>query len=375
VLPDTDSSDTTSSPGSVSEDLPREARTSAPGTEPDALAIVVVTHQSAAHLPDLLASLEEQLRADDELVIVDNASTDGTATTARAWGERATVIETGANLGFAGGCHAGAVATRAPLLLFLNPDSQPHPDCLARLRRAAAAHPDWSAWQAAVLLEDSRINTSGGVVHYLGIGWAGDCELPASALPEEDREIAFPSGAAMVVRREAWLELGGLDAGYFMYGEDLDLGLRLWLSGRRVGLVPAARVVHSYEFDKGSSKWFWLERNRWRTVLSVYPLALLLLLAPALLAAELGLLAVAARQGWLGAKLRAQAAVIAGLPRTLERRRRVQRERSITARAFAERLTSSLESPYLAAAHSRWLSVPQAAYWRAVRGVMALLER
>src|SRR5205814_1452970 len=83
------------------------------------------------------------------------------------------------------------------------------------------------------------------------------------------------------------------------YGEDLDLGLRLWLAGHRVGLLPQARVVHGYEYEKGSYKWFWLERNRWRTVLSVYPAPLLALVAPALLAGELALLAVAARQGWL----------------------------------------------------------------------------
>ena len=129
-----------------------------------------------------------------------------------------------------------------------------------------------------MLLDEDRINTSGGVIHYLGIGWAGDCERPVSALPAHDREIAFPSGAAMVVRREIWLALGGLDRDYFMYGEDLDLGLRLWLAGHRVGIVPGARVTHGYEFDKGPYKWFWLERNRWRTVLSVYPAPLLALL-------------------------------------------------------------------------------------------------
>jgi N-acetylglucosaminyl-diphospho-decaprenol L-rhamnosyltransferase len=149
----------------------------------------------------------------------------------------------------------------------------------------------------------------------------------------------------MVVRRSAWEQLHGLDREYFMYGEDLDLGLRLWLAGHRVGLVPDARVVHSYEFDKGTAKWFWLERNRWRTVLSVYPASLLALLAPALLATELALLAVAAREGWLGAKLRAQAATIAGLPRTLRRRRVVQRTRRISAGKLAERLTASLDSP------------------------------
>jgi GT2 family glycosyltransferase len=336
---------------------------------------VVVTHQSSDHLAALSQALLPQLREDDELTIVDNASTDGTPQLARSLGERARIIETGANLGFAGGCHVGAESTRAPLLLFLNPDSQPRQGCLERLRAAASEHPGWGAWQAAVLFDDDRINTSGGVVHYLGLGWAGDCERPISALPGEDREVAFPSGAAMVVRRSAWAELGGLDRDYFMYGEDLDLGLRLWLAGHRVGLVPAARVTHNYEFDKGSSKWFWLERNRWRTVLSVYPTALLALLAPALLAAELGLLAVAARQGWLPAKLRSQTAAIAGLSRTLARRRRVQDTRRIGAAEFASHLTSSLDNPYLQAASSRWLSAPQALYWRLVRGILSLPAR
>jgi N-acetylglucosaminyl-diphospho-decaprenol L-rhamnosyltransferase len=334
---------------------------------PDTLAVVVVTHQSAGQLARLGASLMGELGDGDELVIVDNASSDGTADSARSLGDRVAVIETGSNLGFAAGCHVGASSSRAPLLLFLNPDSELDPGCLAALRAAAARHPEWGAWQAAVLLDEEHVNSSGGVVHYLGIGWAGECGEPLAVLPREDREVTFPSGAAMVVRREVWDALEGMDRDYFMYGEDLDLGLRLWLNGYHVGLVPAAHVRHSYEFDKGQAKWFWLERNRWRTVLSVYPAALLALLAPALLAAELGLLAVAASQGWLAAKLRAQAAVIAGLPATLARRRRVQLKRRIGAAEFAARLTASLESPYLAAASKPWLSGPQALYWRIVR--------
>jgi N-acetylglucosaminyl-diphospho-decaprenol L-rhamnosyltransferase len=333
----------------------------------DAMAVVVVTHQSVAHLSGLAGALLGQLREDDELVIVDNASTDGTPDLARSLLGRAVVIETGANLGFAGGCHVGVRATTAPLLLFLNPDCQLRPRCLQRLRDASTVHPSWAAWQAAVLLDDDHVNTSGGVIHYLGIGWAGDCGRPTSVLPEHEREIAFPSGAAMVVRREIWLELGGMDREYFMYGEDLDFGLRLWSAGHRVGLVPDAHVTHGYEFHKGQYKWFWLERNRWRTVLSVYPLVLLVLLAPALVAAELGLLAVAARQGWLVSKLRAQAATIGGLPRVLERRRVVQRTRRIGAAQLATHLTASLDSPYLTAVteHPRLLGV-QSLYWTVV---------
>jgi len=334
---------------------------------------VVVTYNSAEHLPALAAAVEPQLGEGDALVIVDNASGDGTAEQARKLGGRTRVIETGGNLGFAGGCHVGANATDAPLLLFLNPDSRPRPDCLERLRAASRDHPDWDAWQAAVLLDDEHINSSGGVVHYLGIGWAGDCGRALSALAPVDHEVAFPSGAALMIRREAWLRTGGLDRTYFMYCEDLDLGLRLWLSGRRVGVVPAAQVIHSYEFNKGSDKWFWLERNRWLTLLSVYPLGLLLLLAPALLAAELGLLAIAARQGWLHAKLRAQAATVTGLPRALARRRTVQRERRSSASAFAAHLTGSLDSPYLGSVDGRWLNTPQALYWRLVSGILGLL--
>ena len=84
---------------------------------------------------------------------------------------------------------------------------------------------------------------------------------------------------------------------------------------------------------------------------------------------------LAAREGWLGAKLRAQAATLAGLPRTLARRRVVQRTRQLDAHEFAAHLTASLDSPYLSAAHSPQLSAPQAIYWRLVRRALSLLAR
>lgn len=332
-------------------------------TPTDGVAIVVVAHQSAQHLPALLRALLAQLRPEDELLVVDNASNDRSAEVARRADGRVKVLETGANLGFGGGCHAGAQATRAPLLFFINPDSRPEEGCLEHLRAAAAENPAWGAWQAAVLLPDGRINTDGGIVHYLGMGWAGDCGNPVSDLPATARDAAFPSGAAMVVRRSTWERLGGLDASYFLYGEDLDLGLRVWLAGERVGVAPSARVIHSYEFEKGAEKWFWLERNRLRTVISVYPLPLLLLLTPGLIAAEVALLTVAAANGWLRAKLRAQLAVLIGLPQTLRRRRSVQGTRRVTAVDFAAHLTASLDNAYLPVDDASWPARVQRFYW------------
>src|SRR5919201_1191451 len=333
------------------------------------VAVVVVCHDSAAEVVRTLQALRAQLGLGDEVVVVDNASTDRTPDAVRAAAPEATVIESGDNLGFAGGCHAGVRASTAPLILLLNPDAVPAPGCVDALRACAIDRPQWGAWQALVTMPDERIvNTAGNVAHYLGFGWAGECGRPVAAVDGRPHEVGFGSGAALVVRREAWEAVGGFDERYFMYGEDLDLSLRLRLAGWGVGIAPAARVTHDYEFTKGDYKWFYLERNRWWTLLGVYPARLLVLLAPALVAFEAALLLAASRGGWLRAKLRAQAAVLASLPAMLRRRRAVQATRRIAARAFAERLTASLDSPYLeGAARVPGVDAAQRWYRRAVR--------
>jgi N-acetylglucosaminyl-diphospho-decaprenol L-rhamnosyltransferase len=332
------------------------------------LAIVVVAYDSADDLAASLPRVRAQMAEGDELVVVDNASSDATAERAGAWAQ---VVRSERNRGFAGGCRLGADATTAPLVLFLNPDAVPAAGCLDALRAAAADHPDWGAWQATVTMDGgATVNTAGNVVHFLGIGWAGGYGRPAASVGG-DRECGFPSGAALVVRREAWDALDGFDERYFMYGEDLDLGLRLWLGGWRCGVATAAVVEHDYTFAKGDYKWFYLERNRWWTVLGAYPLRLLLLLAPALLAFEVALLAAALAGGWLRPKLRAQAAVLRELPAILRRRRRVQAGATIAPGAFAAVLEASLDSPFLGAvARVPGVAAAQRAYYRLVRGLL-----
>jgi N-acetylglucosaminyl-diphospho-decaprenol L-rhamnosyltransferase len=334
------------------------------------VAVVIVAHDSAGDLPRTLGALREQLGEGDELIVVDNASADASAEVARGAG--AEVVETGANLGFAAGCHVGARATSAPLILLLNPDCEPAPGCLDALRTVGEEQPGWGAWQALVTLPGGeRVNTAGNLVHYLGFGWAGRLDEPIASVPNHPHAVGFVSGAAMVVRRGAWEATAGFDERYFMYGEDLDLSLRLRLAGHGLGVAPAARVAHEYAFTKGDYKWFYLERNRWWTVLAAYPAPLLALLAPALLTFEVVLVLASWRGGWLRAKLRAQAAVLRDLPRILARRRAVQATRTATAREFAEGFVASLDSPHLAMGRA----VPgaerlQALYWRGVRALL-----
>ena len=343
-----------------------------PTEENPALAVVTVTHNSANQVRETLLEVSKQLRDRDELVVVDNASTDGTRAAVRGAAPTARLLNQDHNVGFAAGCNAGVAATSAPLVLLLNPDAQPAPGCLDALRRTAAERPAWGAWQALVTMDaGSTINTAGNVTHFLGVGWAGRCGEPVAQAPRTHVEVDFASGAALVLRREAWEEVGGFDERYFMYGEDLDLALRLWLTGWRVGLAPGARVEHDYEFAKGARKWFLLERNRWWTVLSDYPGGLLLLLLPALIVAELALMATAAHDGWLQAKVRSQAALLKELPAILRRRREVQATRAVPSAEFARHLSASLESPYLGGLARHPLAANlQRTYWSAVRAVL-----
>jgi len=341
------------------------------------LGVVVVTYHSAVALRRTLPALVAELEAGDQLVVVDNASEDDTRSVVAHLAPGAEVIANPDNPGFAPAANQGVELLDTEIVLLLNPDAVPAPGFGRAIRRPLAEDRGWAAWQGLVSAEDGRVvNTSGGVVHFTGIAWAGQAGLPISAAPERAREVGFASGACLAVTREAWRRSGGFRDGFFMYCEDVDLSLRLRLAGERVGIEPSARVDHDYSFTKGLEKWRLLERNRWAVILAVYPLPLLILLAPALLATELALLPAAAAGGWLGPKLRASAETLRALPRLLRERRAVQASRGVSAQVLADWLTPDLGSTYLGAAgRSPALRAALRAYWRAVRAALRTFER
>ena len=332
------------------------------------LSVVIVTHDHREAVHGALPALAAQLDDGDQLIVVDNDSTDGTADAVRELAPDAIVIDAGANLGFAAGCNRGASTATGELLCFLNPDAVAAPGFRAAIEQPFADGRGWTAWQGLVTAEGGQVvNSYGGVVHFTGIAWAGGAGEPLPARRASEGEPGFVSGACLAIPRARFERIGGFAEGFFLYHEDVDLSLRLRLAGQRLGVEPAARVEHAYEFAKGPGKWRHLERNRWATLIRTYPVALLTLIAPALVATELALIPVSLAGGWFRQKLLAWGDTLRAMVQLLRDRRQIQASRAIDAAEFARGLTADLASPYLGrAGRSRALRAALRAYWSAV---------
>jgi GT2 family glycosyltransferase len=336
------------------------------------LSVLVIAWNSREELTRTLPALLPELEEGDELIVVDNDSADGTPEAVEALAPRARVLRTGGNLGFAAGCNAGAAVAGGELLVVLNPDAAPLPGFGEAIRRPWLEQRGWAAWQA--LVADSgatEINSAGNPIHFTGIVWAGGHGRPIAEAPSSPQEVPCLSGACLAIPLATWREIGGFPERFFLYHEDVDLSLRLRLRGGVLGIEPAAVVDHDYEFGAREHKWRWLERNRLAFLVRAYPTPLLLLLAPALLATELALLAVAVAGGWGHQKLAANLEVLRWLPRLLRERREIQATRTVSAAEFASWLTPDLDSPFISPiARSAPIRLLLRSYWRAVRALL-----
>ena len=336
------------------------------------LSVLIVSWNSREDLERTLPALLPELDDDDELIVVDNDSRDGTTEAVATLAPGARLVNMGRNAGFAGACNQGAAVSQGELLVILNPDAAPLPGFGEAIRRPWVEDRGWAAWQALVADRGgTTINSAGNPVHFTGIVWAGAHGRPIAEAPPPV-EVAALSGACLAIPRRSWDEAGGFPERFFLYHEDVDLSLRLRLAGGALGIEPAAVVDHDYEFGAREHKWRWLERNRWAFLIRVYPAPLLALLAPALLATELALIPASVAAGWGRQKVAAIADVIRWLPRLLRERRQVQATRAIAAAEFAAWLTPDLDSPFIPAiARSAPIRLALRAYWR---GVLLLLR-
>ena len=335
------------------------------------LSVVIVSWNSREELSRTLPATLAELRAGDELIVVDNGSDDGSQDLVASFAPRARLIESDHNAGFAAACNRGGAAASGELLVILNPDAAPLAGWGEAIRRPWVERRGWAAWQALIADHGGRrINSAGNPIHFTGLVWAGGHGRQISEAPGP-RGVGALSGACLAIPRATWIEVAGFPERFFLYHEDADLSLRLRLAGGMLGIEPTAVVDHEYEFGSREHKWRWLERNRWAFLIRVYPLRLLILIAPALLITELALIPASTAAGWGRQKLGAYAEIARWLPRLLRERREIQAARRIGAAEFAAWLTAELDSPFIpAVARSAPIRSLLRAYWWVVRRLL-----
>ncbi|MDB5495198.1 MAG: glycosyl transferase [Phenylobacterium sp.] len=309
-----------------------------------AISVVVVTYQSAPTLERCLAALAAQSFRDFELIVVDNASTDGAARGSAAADRSITLLENAENRGFSGGVNDGAKAARGRWLALINPDAYAEPDWLERLVAAAQAHPDVRAFASRQLMaaDPSRLDGLGDVMASAGFPFRGGYTQPDSGA-HRIGEVFSPCGGAMLIDRALFLELGGFDERLFCYCEDVDLGYRLRLAGERTLVVPDAVVHHEGSASTGGPRSdfavFHGTRNRLWVFIKDTPPVLLWLTLPLHVLATAVLFARHATRGELAAPWRGLMAGLAGLSTALQMRREVQATRKVGSLVIAHAMT------------------------------------
>lgn len=208
------------------------------------VSIIIVNWNAGPALDACLASLAGGDRR-REIVLVDNASSDGSTAAARARYPDARVVETGTNLGFAAGANRGAAVAGGDVLVFLNPDARVLPGAVDTLVDTLLLVP--AAAIAGGGLVDERGRWQPAAAHFAPLPHlvldttAGRL---AARLRRVPHRVDWVYGTFMAVRRDLFRQLGGFDPCYFLYGEDLDLCHRAARVGARTIHVPAARAIH-----------------------------------------------------------------------------------------------------------------------------------
>jgi GT2 family glycosyltransferase len=293
-----------------------------------ALGVVVPNFNGAAVLPRCLAALAAQTVPPAQVLVVDNGSVDGSAEAAEATSPGITVVRVGRNSGFGAAANLGVGLLSTPLVAVLNSDARPEPSWVARMTGFAAAAPQhaWS-WGGVLVSPGGTVESAGDCYSPAGFAYKHAQGVVRDRLPDEPYEVFAPPGAAPVFRREVFASLGGYDARYFVYLEDIDLAFRARSRGWTSWVVPDVAVEH----DLGASSnnrvatWHIARNSVWCQVSNLPEIS-----PRALWATTRREHRAASTRGSGGAYARGRLAALPHLPRLLQHRRSERRARVVS---------------------------------------------
>jgi len=209
--------------------------------------VVIVNWNGGRFLERCLAALMDQTLKPHEIILVDNASTDGSLDIAERF-PLVRLMAQNQNTGFARGNNLAieAVSPSSEWIALINPDAFAEPRWMEALLVAAESNPEFDAFGSKLVnaVDPKVLDGAGDAYHVSGLAWRRGHGCRVVAAEEKDYEVFSPCAAAALYRRSVIRELGGFDEDYFCYGEDIDLGFRFRLAGYRCLQVPQSVAHH-----------------------------------------------------------------------------------------------------------------------------------
>ncbi len=295
--------------------------------------VVIVTWNGRAHLDVCLPAISAQEGVEFEVVLVDNGSTDGTAEYVEQQYPWVRIVRLAENRGFAGGNNAGVRAATGRYVALLNNDTRADRRWIATLRRALDEHSDCALVTSRLVYmhDPSILDSAGDGLTRWGGAFKHGHGRPASEFLT-GREVFGACGAACMLPRSLFNELGGFDEDFFASHEDVDLSYRVRLRGYRCRYVPEAIVHHVGSATLGqhsAQSVYHGQRNLEWVYIKNTPGALLARTLPGHLVYGAIAAVYFAVHGRFGAFARAKWAALTALPRMLRKRREIQRGRVV----------------------------------------------
>lgn len=246
------------------------------------ISVVVLNWNGYQVLEGCLRSLNDQTYQPLEIIVVDNASTDGSVDFLRQKFQDINLFINEKNLGFGAGNNIGILASHGKYIMILNNDTRVDPKCVEELKRSIEKDDRYGVCASKILLEckPDIIDGVGIVVCPDGLSF-GRGRLEKKDRYDEEEEIFFASDCACLYRREMLEDIGLYDEDFFAYADETDMGWRARLAGWKCIYSPKAIVYHLHSVSSGgrysSFKAFLVERNRIWVALKNFPISLIML--------------------------------------------------------------------------------------------------
>jgi len=315
--------------------------------------IIIPSYNGSEDILSCLESVTRSVYNNFQIIVVDNASTDNTVDLVQKNYPKVKLIEQDTNTGFTGACLKGfteAQKLNSEYIALINQDLTVDTNWLSVLVAHLNEHSETVAVQPIIFLAQDKtvIHSAGNKIHFLGFGFTDQSgrsigDTRAYKYTKEPKEINYASGAAVLLRMKDLEQIGLFSEEFFMYGEDLDLGWRIRLIGKKSELVPTAKAYHRYEFHRSTRiKYEYGERNRLINLITNYRWLTVILIFPAWFIMESGILFFSLWKGWFILKIKGYMYVIVHLDKILEERRRHQKMRLAGDRKISEDFASQV---------------------------------